>query len=305
MGRKSDNLLTSGQCCLAGEIGYSSRMKLYPDGITVTAANRAIFRLPGWEADRPQRTSGGGGSCVPPEVRARDNLRRAQRRAASQLRDYALCNEWKYFVTFTLDAARVDRYDVGAMTRRLNRWLDNRVRRDSLRYIIVPELHQDGALHYHGLINDALPVVDSGTISRPGDKRPHKPRSKRQRAEWLEAGGHVVYNLPDWGYGYSTAIELYGERLAAIRYVCKYITKAHGKVAGRWYYHSRNLAAPEVIYGYQEIDSLVDDAVEQLRHDGVPEADIPARIGRMYSQIDGIGVTLFTRSEFWEEDHDG
>lgn len=298
---KDFNVLTSGQCCIEGEIGYSSRLKQYPNGYCMTAASRNIFRLPGWEADRKRKT-GGGGQDISPEVRARDNLRRSQQRAASALRDLALSNDWQYFVTFTLSADRVDRYDVQSMTRKLNRWLDNRVRRNGLRYIIVPELHKDGALHYHGLINDALPVTDSGTISRPGDKKPRKPRSKRQREEWLSDGGHVVYNLPDWEYGYSTAIELYGERLAAVRYVCKYITKAPEKIAGRWYYHSSNLDKPRILYGYQDITGLEEYIAGELRERGLSEADIAARIGRMYSQIEAINVTLLTYMDVWEDD---
>lgn len=292
------NLLTSGMCNLEGEIGYTSRAKIYPDGISITAANRAIFRLPGWESDRPKKSS--GYRDIPQDIRDRDNLQRAQRRAASNLRDFALANDWKYFVTFTLDRSKVDRYDVKAMTMRLNAWLDNRVRRKGLRYIIVPELHKDGALHYHGLVNDCLPATDSGTISMPGSKKPRKPRSKKQREEMLEAGGHIVYNLPDWTYGYSTAIELYGEKLAAVRYVCKYITKAPEKIGGRWFYHSSNLNKPEIMYGYQEIDSLVDDAIIHLRESGLTDDEIASRISRMYSQVDSINLTLFTRTEFWE-----
>lgn len=283
---------------MGGEIGHTSRAKIYPNGYSITSANRPIFRRPGWESEQPKKPTSGK-RTIPQDVRDRDNLRRSQRRAATNLRDFALSNDWDYFVTFTLDRTRVDRYNVEDMTKRLNTWLDNRVRRRGLRYIIVPELHRDGALHYHGLINDALPVTDSGTISLPGDKRPRKPRSKKQRAEWLAAGGHVVYNLPDWSYGYSTAIELYGERIAAIRYVCKYITKADQKIGGRWFYHSSNLARPEILYGDHEIDALEAEAVEQLRRDGLTDDQIRARVGQMYSTVDSINLTLFTMSEYW------
>ena len=289
---------------IEGELGYTSRLKMYPCGYNLTVANRALFRYPGWEARTPKK-SGRGRSDIPEDVRQRDNQQRARRRAVTSLRDLALSNSWKYFVTLTLDAARVDRYDVAAMTRRLNRWLDNRVRRRGLRYIIVPELHQDGAIHYHGLINDALEAEDSGTISRPGDKSPRRPRSKKQRADWLAAGGHIVYNLPDWEYGYTTAIELYGSRYAAVAYVSKYISKSHARVGGRWYYHSNNLDRPRVLLGYQQIDSAVEDAIADYRAAGMPEADIAAKIGRMYSTIDAIAVTLFCRTVMDDDDNMG
>lgn len=90
---------------------------------------------------------------------------------------------------------KVDRYDASAVTRKLNSWLDNQVRRKGLAYVLVAERHKDGAVHFHGFFNDALPVVDSGTLSIGGGK-PRKPRSARERARWLEQGAHVVYNLP-------------------------------------------------------------------------------------------------------------
>ena len=105
---------------------------------------------------------------------------------------------------------------MAAITRKLSVWADNQVRRKGLCYILVPELHKDGAVHYHGIFNAALPVTDSGTISRSGKKRPQRPRSRAERARWLSDGGHVVYNLPSWTLGFTTAIELYGGRDKAI-----------------------------------------------------------------------------------------
>ena len=75
----------------------------------------------------------------------------------------------------------------------------------------MPERHKDGAIHFHGFFNDALEARDSGTVSLPGQKSPRRPRSARQRAKWLEDGGKPVYNLPGWSWGFTTAIELYGE----------------------------------------------------------------------------------------------
>ena len=77
--------------------------------------------------------------------------------------------------------------------------------------------------------------MDSGTIRVPWAKKPRKPRSKAEREEWLAAGGRVVYNLPGWTLGYTTAMELYGEYPAAVAYVCKYIGKGGEKPGGRWY----------------------------------------------------------------------
>ncbi|MBQ7345150.1 MAG: hypothetical protein IJW45_03695, partial [Oscillospiraceae bacterium] len=108
--------------------------------------------------------------------------------------------------------------------------------------------HKKGGIHFHGFFNDALPAVDSGTIRLPWAKKPRRPRSEAQRAEWLAQGGRIVYNLPGWTLGFTTAMELYGEYPAAVAYVCKYIGKDGEKSAGRWYYSGGALAQPKEEY---------------------------------------------------------
>ena len=250
-------------------------MKTYPDGSSVILiADRAIFRAPGWEEVNPKRRrdvtqelsevsdSYDVGELTQYELarmedsardRAAASLGRAQRRAKAAVRDIALSNEFTHFVTLTLSPEKVDRYDVREITRKLNAWLDNHVRRDGLAYVLVPERHKDGAIHFHGLINGTLELCDSGTVDRGGDG-PRKPRSAAQRARWLAEGGHIVYNVPAWTLGFSTAIELYGSRRAAVGYVCKYIAKQigadgnPGKIGGRWYYSGGALRRPAVTF---------------------------------------------------------
>lgn len=268
-------------------IRHNVRVKKYPDGCAdILIADRAIFREPGWE-ERGKRDEGepwwlplydipavekSAAQLAREEEeeqqRCADNLARSVRRARSALADLALSNPWEFFVTLTLDAAKIDRYEVREITRKLNNWLDNHVRRDGLAYVLVPELHKDGAVHFHGFFNGALDAVDSGTIDYHG--KPRRPRSERQRAEWLADGGHIVYNLPAWTLGYTSAIRLYGDHRAAVGYVCKYITKAArapqrpdgkpaGKIGGRWYYSGGDLRRPEVSLCDVPFDSFAAD----------------------------------------------
>ena len=58
----------------------------------------------------------------------------------------------------------------------------------------------------------------------------------------------VVYNLPGWSLGFTTAMELYGVYPAAVAYVCKYIGKDGAKPAGRWYYSGGDLKEPRAEY---------------------------------------------------------
>lgn len=245
---------------IGDSIRHNCRVKTYPDGSrSVLVADRAIFREPGyelasdrlaaaerqrraWQAEMERRDAAGfdvgelSGYANERHLdaeaqRKADSLARAQRRAKAAVRDLAASNDFRWFVTLTLSPEKINRYDVKEITRRLNHWLDNHVRRSGLAYVLVPERHKDGAIHFHGLFNDVVEAVDSG----------HR-----------DSGGHAVYNLPEWDLGFTTAIELYGERRQAVAYVCKYIGKqmnadgTPGKVGGRWYYSGGKLQRPRM-----------------------------------------------------------
>ena len=256
--------MASNHCMLkvfASDIFCTGRIKKYPSGLTqMLACDRPIFGGSGWEDSDKERH-------VKDTRRKREGnaaLLRSIRRARAQVRDIALCTPFVYFVTLTLDKSKVDRYDMAAITRKLRVWCDNQVRRKGLAYVLVPERHKDGAIHFHGFFNGALAVQDSGTMTMQGWKAPRRPRSARQRAEWAAQGAQPVYNLPAWTLGFTTAIPLYGAYEAAVSYVCKYIGKdmgegrappgeektaqPTGKIGGRWYYSGGDLGEPKVEY---------------------------------------------------------
>ena len=193
-----------------------------------------FFVSPGYEevgAEPPQRAKREKGK----KSEGEDRLR-SLRRARANLRRLALANDFRYFVTLTLDPQKIDRYDGAAITKALGRWCDNMVRRHGLRYVLVPERHKDGAFHFHGFMaGEGLRVEDSGV-------------------KW---DGRPVYNLPQWTLGFTTAQELYGEYGAAVGYCCKYIGKQDAeRPLGRWYYSGGTLAQPEKQYitvGYRDM----------------------------------------------------
>lgn len=254
------------------DIRETCRVRIYPGGIVeLMAAERPIFGRNGWEAvethrrpDRPSERVQRG------EASSGDDLLRSIRRARARVRDIALANAFDVFTTLTLDGRRVDRYDEREIVRKLSTWADNEVRRHGLRYVLVPERHKDGAVHFHGFLRwDDLPaedwLTDSGTLSVPGCDKPRRPRSRQQRDAWLAQGAQVVYNLPRWRLGYSTAIRCYGDYLSAVGYCCKYIGKGMEpdapaaaepddpppmgcKIGGRWYYSGGRLREPETLY---------------------------------------------------------
>ena len=67
--------------------------------------------------------------------------------------NYSLANDWDWFVTLTFDPQKVDRYNYSDCAKKLKNFIDvTRRKCPGLKYLFVPELHKDGAFHFHGLI---------------------------------------------------------------------------------------------------------------------------------------------------------
>lgn len=221
------------------DLSHYGKVVKYPCGVMdIICSTSPDFHEPGWEAlaDRPRAYEPKAKRDKRERAEAlAEDIERSMRRARANVRRLALANDFRWFVTLTLDQMMVDRYDPAAVVRKLNQWCSNQVKRRGLRYVLVPERHKDGALHFHGFFSDALEAVASGHT----DKK-----------------GNMIYNLPGWTLGFTAAIEVYGDYPAAVAYVCKYIGKQGDKPAGRWYYSGGSLQQPEIIYADIGINDL-------------------------------------------------
>lgn len=221
----------------------------------------------GWESNDPKPKP--RSSRKKDKVAEGDDFKRSMRRARSNLRRIALANEFRYFVTLTLDPEKIDRNNGKAVAKALSTWSDNMVRRKGLKYILVPELHKKGGIHFHGFFNDAVRIVPSGHADQ---------------------GGHPIYNLPDWKLGFTTAIELYGDYQTAVTYVTKYIGKQGDRPMGRWYYSGGQLAQPTKHYA--------DPDPEDLKDWGDPfEFEIPGgKISVIHTHLDEVPDSVIQSS---------
>ena len=87
------------------DISSNARLKVYPATEVLQVSNAPIFRAPGWE---PQKRS----YDVPAKGKGKDPERAlevSRARARAAVRDIALCNQFDYFITWTLDGSLINR----------------------------------------------------------------------------------------------------------------------------------------------------------------------------------------------------
>lgn len=189
-------------------IEVSSIASYYPTFISVYQPKVPQSKLKaGFElTDEYERPS--GGSLFPEE-----DFERSLRRTKKSVRDYAICNPFNVFATFTM---RSERTDVDKSKQRMSDWFHNqRNRKGKFGYLVVPEFHKDGkALHFHCLLmnyaGELTPAINANT-GQPVIKR-----------------GRPRYNIPSYTLGFSDAAIIGNtpeDNQKLGHYISKYITK--------------------------------------------------------------------------------
>lgn len=198
-----------------------------------------------------------------------ENRKRSCRRTKNIVYDIAKSNEWEWFVTLTFNPDKVDSYNYTVVTKKLSQWLNNiRKKCPDMFYLVVPELHESGRWHFHGLFSkvDSMEFVDSGHM----DKK-----------------GRVIYNVGAYKLGFTTATRI-GHLESCVHYVSKYITKdvvefTHGL---KRYWCSRNVKRPtEVFYRI----SYKNKELERIRDIGYQK-----KVCSEYVDVEYIEVPIYT-----------
>lgn len=206
-------------------------------------------------------------------------------RAKGKVLEYALCNDFEYFVTLTLDSKKMDRSNIDEYIKKLGQYIRNikKIRGEKIEYILIPEKHADGEnWHMHGLIKgleDLRKYEETENI-------PQRMKDKiiKYREENL--------NLYEW-VGYSkrfgfNCVEPIRNQDACAKYITKYINKNLDTDMGiteknkKKYYASRGLKTSknikkgviltqEIEYDYENeyckikwLDMIQADEIEKL-----------------------------------------
>lgn len=140
------------------------------------------------------------------EEKRNQYIRHSLARTRNNLYYLSRSNKWDWFVTLTLNPAKIDRYNYLECSKRVRKWFDNLRQRKypDMYYLIVPELHKDGAWHFHGLVGGCKDLKVSYWKT---DKK-----------------GVDLYDIDDFKYGWSTA-SVVKDSGKCSSYITKYITK--------------------------------------------------------------------------------
>ena len=84
-------------------------------------------------------------------------------RTKRNIREIALCNDFTYFATLTVNCKYCNRFSLQECQDKLKYLIKERIRRKNknFKYIFITEKHKDGAYHFHGLVKDLDLYINS------------------------------------------------------------------------------------------------------------------------------------------------
>lgn len=253
-----------------GQVKFHTRAKYYKtaDGVMKLAKIQQLsfpsFRIPGFEEvnrkgnpkldvllEELEAEASAKRSAIPDlydegasidiekaKLPAWKNLHRAKINAFDKI----LCNpDLDTFATFTISPKHVqDRASWEDVYQRLKVWLSNRVSRNGLKYVICPERHKLGGIHFHAIMNSAALKLTPATNAHTGAPLVHN--------------GQPLYNVADFNLGFTSAELIQSatlDREKVAKYIFKYMGKQgiEGKIGGRYALIGGELASPIYLYG--------------------------------------------------------
>lgn len=137
-------------------------------------------------------------------------------RIKSKIKEYALCNDFEYFFTQTLNS-NYDRYDLEEFKKLIQKkFKAYRRKNENFKYLIIYEKHKDGAYHLHGLVRGL------------GDDK------------YINSNGYISLKFfEELGFNSLSKIK---DNVKVAHYITKYISKEAQKTSsGYTYFHSKDL----------------------------------------------------------------
>ena len=165
------------------------------------------------------------------DMEERDYMSESLARSKRTIIELGLCNNWRFFATFTFSTNRKD-YNLNK--NKLLTFFENVKKRkdNTLKYLLIPELHKDKSIHFHALIyydNDAISLDYLYTDKKTKNKVFYSPllnkKLGRNNFILIDSGSPAV------SYYISKYISKDCERIFGVSYFCsKGLNKAERKV---------------------------------------------------------------------------
>lgn len=217
-----------------------TRVYEYPE------AQKKRFRVIGFNGCRPN-LAGDRAAPSDHDFKLEQSLSRTRR----LIRDYILCNRFKYFCTFTFSDCCVDRSDLPALSKALREFFKNFRNRyaPDFQYLVVPERHKSGTWHFHGLVSgipdSEFVVPEKITWRDPDTNRLKRIPNTKGYVRWYR------YSVR-FGHFDCSLIKHYD---ACAAYVSKYITKKlSGQVkSSHLFFKSQGLKVPDLVFDADDV----------------------------------------------------
>lgn len=178
--------------------------------------------------------------------------------------EYALCNHWEYFCTFTISKDRYNRHDLEVWRDSFLQWIrDQRKKGLPIKYLLVPEQHKDGAWHMHGFFSG----IGTELVSFANERK-----NGLKVTEKLVSGDFYDWPAYREKFGFCS-FAFVRSSVASAFYVLKYISKDMADssldVGLHLYYASRGLnrssVQVEVYNDSQYLDSFLENDYQFCR----------------------------------------
>lgn len=219
--------------------GYNASVKVFADGSKkIKYTNYTRFK-----GGNLRKKSGGECSKKEKDRLNYNNLYKSKSNLIDLVYHNAIIKPWKYFVTLTFDPKKVDSLDYEVVSEALAKWLDNMKHQNkSMAYVLTPELHESGRIHFHGLFRDV-----SNWNLEP---------ARYKDGNLIVENGVQIYNLTNYKYGFTTVSEINNQEAVSV-YMSKYMTKE--LIALNYkkrYWSSKNLRRPKIQYAMWDESTL-------------------------------------------------
>ena len=212
---------------------YNTKIKTYKNG-EEKVTHHSYSTLKGLPNNKKKS---GGLSEEEKEYQRYKNLYKSKQNIIDLAYENSLDIPWEYFVTLTFDDNKVNAKNYDYVVEKLTNWLDTIRRKNlSMKYILVPELHKSGRVHFHGIFKNCpnWKLVEARTL----------------QGRLIKKNGVQIYNLENYKLGFTTISKVQNMEAVSV-YISKYMTKELiDQDFKKRYWCSQGLSRPKLQYAY-------------------------------------------------------